>query len=123
MPRGRHRARHGRFDRPDAAFPPLLSFRGREVRVPRSLSQTRQPTAHAKRDSACAPTPRTILGGETKLIGERKGDERRDLLYGLSAGLPIGSSSSIKLAYVASRSDEDVGKDTDSYALGYSIRF
>ncbi|MGW8311457.1 MAG: transporter, partial [Thiogranum sp.] len=53
-------------------------------------------------------------GGESKINGENKDDERRDLLYGLSGGLPIGSRASIKLAYVASRSSEDVGKDTDS---------
>lgn len=62
-------------------------------------------------------------GGESKIDGENKDDERRDLLYGISAGLPIGSRSSVKLAYVASRSSEDVGKDSDSVALGYSIRF
>ena len=62
-------------------------------------------------------------GGETKINGEKKDDERRDLLYGISAGIPVGSSSGIKIAYVASRSSEDTGKDTDSVALGYSFRF
>lgn len=62
-------------------------------------------------------------GGATKINGEKKDDKKRDLLYGISAGLPIGSRSSIKLAYVAGRTSEDVGSDTDSVALGYSIRF
>ncbi len=62
-------------------------------------------------------------GGETKINGENKNDERRDLLYGISAGLPIGSSATVKLAYVAHRSSEDVSKDTDSLGLGYSFRF
>lgn len=62
-------------------------------------------------------------GGESKINGEKKDDQRRDLLYGISAGLPIGSRSSVKLAYVGSRSREDVGKDTDSVAFAYSIRF
>jgi len=62
-------------------------------------------------------------GGETKINGEKKDDERRDLLYGISAGLPIGSRSSVKLAYVASRTSEDVGVDSDSMVLGFSIRF
>ena len=62
-------------------------------------------------------------GGETKINGENKDDERRDLLYGISAGLPMGSRATVKLAYVANRSSEDVGKDTDNVALGYSIRF
>jgi len=62
-------------------------------------------------------------GGETKINGENKDDERRDLLYGISTGLPVGSRSSLKLAYVAVRSSEDVGKDSDSFALKYSIWF
>ena len=61
--------------------------------------------------------------GESTINGENKDDERRDLLYGISAGLPVGSRSSIKIGYVASRSSEDTGKDTDNVALGYSIRF
>ena len=61
-------------------------------------------------------------GGESTINGVKKDDERRDSLYGISAGLPIGSRSSVKLAYVASRTSEDVGKDTDSIALAYSIR-
>lgn len=62
-------------------------------------------------------------GGESSINGEKKDDKRRDLLYGISAGLAIGSRSSVKLAYVGSRTREDVGKDTDSIALAYSIRF
>ncbi len=62
-------------------------------------------------------------GGESKINGENKDDERRDHLYGISTGLPVGTRSTIKLAYVASRPREDIGKDTDSVAVGYSIWF
>ena len=62
-------------------------------------------------------------GGESSINGDKKDDERRDLLYGISAGLPIGSRSGVKLAYVASRSKEDVGKDSDSVAFAFSTRF
>jgi hypothetical protein len=62
-------------------------------------------------------------GGESSINGVRKDDKRRDLLFGISAGLPIGSRSSVKLAYVGSRTREDVGKDTDSVAFAFSIRF
>jgi hypothetical protein len=62
-------------------------------------------------------------GGESSINGDKKDDERRELLYGISAGLPIGSRSSVKLAYVASRSSEDVGKDSDSVAFAFSTRF
>jgi len=62
-------------------------------------------------------------GGETSVNGENKDDRRGDLLYGISTGLPLGTRSSVKLAYVRSRTKQDVGKDTNSLALGYSIRF
>jgi len=62
-------------------------------------------------------------GGESSINGVKKDDQRRDILFGISAGLSIGSRSSVKLAYVGSRTREDVGKDTDSVAFAYSIRF
>jgi hypothetical protein len=62
-------------------------------------------------------------GGESSINGDKKDDERRDLLYGISAGLSIGSRSSVKPAYVGSRSHEDVGKDGDSIALAFSTGF
>jgi hypothetical protein len=61
--------------------------------------------------------------GETSINGENKDNRRRDVLYGISAGFPVGSHSSVKLAYVGSRRGQDVGKDTDSIAFGYSFRF
>jgi hypothetical protein len=62
-------------------------------------------------------------GGESTINGNKKDDERRGWLYGVSASLPIGLRSSVKLAYVAGRTSEDVGKDTDSISVAYSIRF
>jgi len=62
-------------------------------------------------------------GGESKINGERKDDERRDLLYGISAGLPVGTRSSVKVAYVGRRSNEDVGTDSDNVGVGYTVRF
>ena len=62
-------------------------------------------------------------GGESSLNGVKKDDRRRDVLFGVSVGVSIGSRSSVKLAYVGSRTREDVGKDTDSVAFAYSIRF
>ena len=63
-------------------------------------------------------------GGESTINGVKKDDERRDLLYGISAG----STRSIRVPALswltsASRTSEDAGKDTDSIALAYSIRF
>jgi hypothetical protein len=62
-------------------------------------------------------------GGESKINGVRQDDRRLDLLFGISAGLSIGSSSSVKLIYVGSRTHEDAGTDADSVALTYLIRF
>jgi hypothetical protein len=62
-------------------------------------------------------------GGESTIDGVDKDDKKRDRLFGISAGIPVGSRSGLKLAYVGSRTSEDVGKDTDSIALAYSIRF
>ena len=62
-------------------------------------------------------------GGESSINGDKKDDERRDRLYGISAGLPIGSRSGVKVAYVGSRSNEEVGKDSDSVALAFTTRF
>ncbi len=62
-------------------------------------------------------------GGESSINGVKKDDQLRDLLYGISAGFPIGSRSSVKLAYIGSRTFEDVGQDTDSIAFSYSFRF
>jgi len=62
-------------------------------------------------------------GGESRINGLRHDDRQRDLLYGISAGLPIGSRSSAKLAYIGSRTHEKVGQDSDSIAFSYLIRF
>ena len=62
-------------------------------------------------------------GGQTSINGEKQDDKRRDILYGISAGFPFGSRSSLKLAYIGSRTHEDVGTDSDNYVLVYSIRF
>jgi hypothetical protein len=63
------------------------------------------------------------LGGKSSVNGVKKDDRKRDALFGVSAGVPIGLRSSVKLAYVGSRTREDTGKDTDSVAFAYSIRF
>jgi hypothetical protein len=62
-------------------------------------------------------------GGESTVNGDNKDDERRDLLYGLSAGIPTGPNSNIKIAYVARRTSEDVGQENDNVVLGFSFWF
>jgi len=62
-------------------------------------------------------------GGESSVDGVRKDDSKRDLLVGLSAGLPVGRRASAKIGYVGSRTGEEVGADTDSIAVAVSFRF
>lgn len=62
-------------------------------------------------------------GGESRIDGERKDDRRRDLLYGLSAGFSHNRHSSLKLAYVGSRTRKDLGVNADYLALALSVRF
>ena len=62
-------------------------------------------------------------GGESRVNGEKKDDQKRGLLFGISAGYSISPNSSVKLAYVGSRTYEDVGLDSDCVVLACSIRF
>lgn len=62
-------------------------------------------------------------GGESKLNGERQSDRRGDLLSGFSVGCPVGQNQSVKVGYIRSRTQIDVGADTDSVAGAWSIRF
>ena len=62
-------------------------------------------------------------GGESTVDGIAKGDHRENLLYGIAAGFALDPNSSIQLAYLANRTQRDIGADTDYLALGCSIRF
>jgi hypothetical protein len=62
-------------------------------------------------------------GGESRVEGVRKSDRRGDLLYGVSLGLPLNRQSSVKIAYVGSRTQKDIGGDTENLAIAYSFRF
>lgn len=62
-------------------------------------------------------------GGESSVDGVRKDDSKRDLLYGISAGLPLGRRSSVKIGFIGSRANKSIGADTDNLALAVSVRF
>jgi hypothetical protein len=62
-------------------------------------------------------------GGESRIDGVRRDDRRRDLLYGISAGVTVNRHTGLKFAYVGSRTREDLGSDTDNLALALTIRF
>lgn len=62
-------------------------------------------------------------GGESRVDGIRKHDRRGDLLYGVSLGLALDRQSSVKVAYVGSRTQEAIGADTENLVISYSLRF
>lgn len=62
-------------------------------------------------------------GGESAVDRVAKGDYRETFFFGLSAGLSIDRQSSVQVAYVGSRTQTDIGSDTDNIGLGFSIRF
>ncbi len=63
------------------------------------------------------------LGGESSINGEHKDDRRQELLFALSAGLRVSATSSVKAIYLGSRTQEDVGVDTDNFVLAFTTRF
>jgi len=65
----------------------------------------------------------TDWGGESTVDGVPKGDDRADLLSAVSCGFSMGESQGLKLAWVRSATREDVGSDTDSLLLSWSVRF
>jgi hypothetical protein len=62
-------------------------------------------------------------GGESTINGVRKGDHRSYLLSGLSLGFPVGQAQALKLAYLRGDTQTDVGSDSDSVLVSWSLRF
>ncbi len=62
-------------------------------------------------------------GGQSTVNGTEKNDQKEDLLYALSVGMPVSRKSSIKVIYANGRTREDVGSDTDNIAVAYLYRF
>lgn len=62
-------------------------------------------------------------GGESRVNGEEKDDRRSDLLYALSAGMPVSTTSAVKVALVRGRTRQEVGSDTTGLAVVYTKKF
>lgn len=62
-------------------------------------------------------------GGESSVGGERRDDRRREFLYGISAGMAVNPRAGLKLAYVGSRTQKDIGLDSDNLVLALTFRF
>lgn len=63
------------------------------------------------------------FGGETEVNGRNNDNHIGDFLSGVSFGFPITKNQGAKLAYIRNRTQQDVGADTDSLVLAWSMRF
>lgn len=62
-------------------------------------------------------------GGQSEINGIKKDDQRQDVYFAASTGFPISRNSTIKFAYISSRTQENTGADTNNFIIGYSVRF
>jgi len=60
-------------------------------------------------------------GRESTINGVEKNDQLKQLLRGISLGIPISRFQSIKLRYINSRTLADTGADTQTLGLGWSM--
>jgi hypothetical protein len=62
-------------------------------------------------------------GGESKINGVNNDDQEENLLYGLSFGFPVGSAQAVRLGYARGRAFADVGTDSHSFLVSWTLRF
>ncbi|MGB2688654.1 MAG: hypothetical protein WBC36_06685 [Desulfobacterales bacterium] len=55
------------------------------------------------------------------MSGVKKNDRRENLAWALSFGCPITRQLGVKVIYLATRSQESIGQDTDSIGVGFAI--
>ena len=63
------------------------------------------------------------LGGASRINRLSKDDERSNLLNSASLGFPVAKNQSAKVAYIYSQTLTDVGSNTHSLVLAWSILF
>ena len=61
--------------------------------------------------------------GESEVNDERKNDPRDTILSAVSFGFPITQTQGLKIAYIRGRMQEDIGADTDNFAIAWSMRY
>ncbi|RLB51995.1 MAG: transporter [Deltaproteobacteria bacterium] len=61
--------------------------------------------------------------GETYISGQPLGDEKNKLLYGVSFGVPIAKTQSLRVGYLRGDTLTDVGTDSHSVFFGWVWRF
>jgi hypothetical protein len=62
-------------------------------------------------------------GGESKVDGDSKDDKRDRFLSGISMSFPIARNQGVKLAYIRNRAQKDIGSDTDTMVLGWTVLY
>ena len=60
-------------------------------------------------------------GGKSTLNGVEKNDRRENLAWALNFGCPITRWLGVKVAYLATRTQESIGQDSDSVGAAFSI--
>ena len=61
--------------------------------------------------------------GESEVNDMRKNDPRDTVLSAVSFGFPIRRGQGLKFAYIRGRAQEDIGADTNSFAVAWTKRF
>ncbi len=61
--------------------------------------------------------------GESEVNDVPAEDPQDKILSALSFGFPVGTAQGVKLAYIRERTQEEVGADTDSLGVVWSVRF
>jgi hypothetical protein len=60
-------------------------------------------------------------GGKSTINGVEKNDRKKNLAWALSVGCPITRQLGIKFVYLATRSQESIGQDSDSIGAAFTI--
>ncbi len=60
-------------------------------------------------------------GGGSTVSGVDKNDRRRNLAWALSVGYPITRQLGMKFGYRGTRTQESIGQDSDSFAVGFLV--
>lgn len=60
-------------------------------------------------------------GAESTIDGVSKDDHKGNLIWAFSAGYPITRQAGVKVSYIAARTQESVGFDGDTIAVGFSV--
>lgn len=62
-------------------------------------------------------------GGESSINEINKNDNRSDILGAASLGFPVFKRQAVKLSYLRTQTFNDIGADTNTFAVGWSIAF